>query len=544
MDPVPVPRPQYTTEQRQFIYSNYLKFKGRRGCYPKICKAFTDKFPDVRVPSQNYAYYIYTKQEAHSTFHSLSKKAHRKRVFTAQFKQEVLQFYLQYGPKEASVKFGVSKHLIYEWRRKAPEVEKFTDSPEKKNSIFLGQKVKRKSYDSFFKQKVISYALDHGVTETSKIFDINSCIIYKWKKEKAMMDDDEGDGLECGVEEHVLLLPEELTSECNVKEEDDPLSLIKTEDGLIDDIKMEVEELQTTSDNVEEDTIAVDPLVKNIIKEEIDVPPIIITEDFEDPGNFTTDKAEDDMVTSMEESRNSRPIIAVDPIVRNIIKEEIDVPPIIITENFEDPGKFTIDKAEDDIVTSMEESRNIDLGKSTIKDGTSKIFSNKVEADDSVSTFGEIEDLFYKSDSTEIKTEEKKKKNWTVHTKDLERKTEIVDFYLTWGANACSKKFNIPRSTIRNWALGFGFPRKNRMKSENLKSEAVEFAKREGVKKTLEKFDISRATLYTYAKKHSMGIENDEGGRWKKTVFHYKKNKKKRKSKKRLPNKSIGKVNE
>ena len=490
MEPVPVPRPQYTTEQRQFIYSNYLKFKGRRGCYPKICKAFTDKFPGVRVPSQNYAYYIYTKQEAHSTFHSLSKKAHRKRVFTAQFKQEVLQFYLQYGPKEASVKFGVSKHLIYEWRRKAPEVEKFTDSPEKKKSIFLGQKGKRKSYDSFFKQKVISYALDHGVTETSKIFDINSCIIYKWKKEKAMMDDDDGDGLECGVEEHVLLIPEELTSECNVKEEDDPLSLIKTEDGLIDDIKMEVEELQTTSDNVEEDTIAVDPLVKNIIKEEIDVPPIIITEDFEDPDNFTTDKAEDDMVTSMEESRN------------------------------------------------------MDLGKSTIKDETSNFLSIKVEADDSVSTLGEIEDLFYKSDSTEIKTEEKKKKNWTVHTKDLERKTEIVDFYLTWGANACSKKFNIPRSTIRNWALGFGFPRKNRMKSENLKSEAVEFAKREGVKKTLEKFDISRATLYTYAKKHSMGIENDEGGRWKKTVFHYKKNKKKRKSKKRLPNKSIGKVNE
>ena len=351
----------------------------------------------------------------------------RKRVFTAQFKQEVLQFYLQYGPKEASVKFGVSKHLIYEWRRKAPEVEKFTDSPEKKNSIYLGQKGKRKFYDSSFKQKVINYALDHGVTETSKIFDINSCIIYKWKKEKAMMDDDD-DGLECGVEEHVLLIPEEMTSsECNIKEEDDPLSLIKTEDGLIDDIKMEVEELQTTSNNVEEDSTAVDPLVKNIIKEEIDVPPIIITEDFEDPGNFTTDKAEDDMVTSMEESRNSRPIIAVDPIVRNIIKEEIDVPPIIITENFEDPGKFTIDKAEDDIVTSMEGSRNIDLGKSTIKDGTPKLFSNKVEADDSVSTCGEIEDLFYESDSTEIKikTEEKKKRNWTVHTKDLERKTDL-----------------------------------------------------------------------------------------------------------------------
>merc|ERR1719422_2029108 len=119
----------------------------------------------------------------------------------------------------------------------------------------------------------------------------------------------------------------------------------------------------------------------------------------------------------------------------------------------------------------------MDLGKPTIKDGTSKFYSNMVEADDSVSTFGEIEDLFYKSDSTEIKTEEKKKKNWTVHTKDLERKTEIVDFYLTWGAKECSKKFNIPRSTIRNWALGFGFPRKNRMKSENLKSEAVEFAK-------------------------------------------------------------------
>ena len=70
----PVHRPQYTPQQRQFIYSNYHKFKGTRGCYTKICSAFTDKFPGVRVPSKNLASYIYTKQEAHFTVHNLNSK--------------------------------------------------------------------------------------------------------------------------------------------------------------------------------------------------------------------------------------------------------------------------------------------------------------------------------------------------------------------------------------------------------------------------------------------------------------------------------------
>ena len=92
--------------------------------------------------------------------------------------------------------------------------------------------------------------------------------------------------------------------------------------------------------------------------------------------------------------------------------------------------------------------------------------------------------------------------------KDIAKKCEIVEYYVKNGAIACEKQYQVPRQTVRNWALNLGVVRSNYLKGQE---DVVKFAKEEGVKSTVGKFSICRATLYNWAKKYGASLnENGE----------------------------------
>ena len=74
---------------------------------------------------------------------------------------------------------------------------------------------------------------------------------------------------------------------------------------------------------------------------------------------------------------------------------------------------------------------------------------------------------------------------------------------------ACEKKYNIPRQTIRNWALKRGTVKV----SKRLVKDALQSAQENGVQSAVAKFSISRASLYNWAKKFGMNMSetNSEG---------------------------------
>ena len=87
---------------------------------------------------------------------------------------------------------------------------------------------------------------------------------------------------------------------------------------------------------------------------------------------------------------------------------------------------------------------------------------------------------------------------------DEDTNGEIIQMYLEEGAFATEKKYNIPRQTIRYWALQRGTVRVKR--GLNLAKDALHSAQKNGVQETVAKFSISRASLYNWAKKFGMNM--------------------------------------
>ena len=94
---------------------------------------------------------------------------------------------------------------------------------------------------------------------------------------------------------------------------------------------------------------------------------------------------------------------------------------------------------------------------------------------------------------------------------DEVKKSEIIQTYSEEGGFACEKKYNIPRQTIRNWALKRGTV--NVSRNLSLAKDVLQSAQENGVQSTVAKFSISRASLYNWAKKFGMNMSktNSEG---------------------------------
>ena len=87
---------------------------------------------------------------------------------------------------------------------------------------------------------------------------------------------------------------------------------------------------------------------------------------------------------------------------------------------------------------------------------------------------------------------------------DEDTNGEIIQMYLEEGAFATEKKNNIPRQTVRYWALQRGTVQVR--KGLSLAKDALHSAQKNGVQETVAKFSISRASLYNWAKKFGMNM--------------------------------------
>ena len=104
-----------------------------------------------------------------------------KTTFSKEFKEDVLEFYKKAGPKAASEVFGVEKSLLLAWRRNMG-VEKFSTSTAKKKLANPGVKIQKRQYSKEFKLDVLDFFKENGEKKTVSKFEINSNLIYKWRK--------------------------------------------------------------------------------------------------------------------------------------------------------------------------------------------------------------------------------------------------------------------------------------------------------------------------------------------------------------------------
>ena len=98
------------------------------------------------------------------------------------FKQTVLDFYKDFGPKKAAEKFGLKKRLILEWRKTAG-FPKYTEN-RNNGGGGLSLKASRAYYQPDFKLEVVKYAEENGAEAAASKFNVNSTIVYKWRQNK------------------------------------------------------------------------------------------------------------------------------------------------------------------------------------------------------------------------------------------------------------------------------------------------------------------------------------------------------------------------
>ena len=67
-------RKQYTAEERNFICMVYQKYKGKQNCYKQMIYEFSEKFPQVKTPSNSGVICIWEKQQKFFTVHNLNSK--------------------------------------------------------------------------------------------------------------------------------------------------------------------------------------------------------------------------------------------------------------------------------------------------------------------------------------------------------------------------------------------------------------------------------------------------------------------------------------
>ena len=66
--------PQYTPDQRNYLFIEYGKRKGTRDFFPNLIQDFLTKFPNARRPNKQTIRDIFKKQSVHGTVHNLNSQ--------------------------------------------------------------------------------------------------------------------------------------------------------------------------------------------------------------------------------------------------------------------------------------------------------------------------------------------------------------------------------------------------------------------------------------------------------------------------------------
>ena len=360
-----------------------------------------------------------------------------KTTFSKEFKESVLELYKKAGPKAASEVFGVEKSLLLAWRRNMG-VERFSTSTAKKKWANPGVKIKKRQYSKEFKLEVLEFFKENGAKATVAKFEINSNLIYKWRKAHS----DEN------LKASNSFLKEK--DEGLKKEADDPLKLLE-----------KIESYQRYSDEQKLEVL-------------------------------------DFYSSHGKEATLSRYGITCHRLTN-------------WKKKFQLSGKRASKK-------EMEFRREV-LDHATT-------FGIKAASEKHGVSIPTIWDWKSKSKINAGKSPSKKK---IIIGENV--KKEIVEYYLQYGASSCEKKFQVPRQTVRNWALKNGDV--NIHLTSQMKKDAVKDAKEAGVKKTLDKYAVSRSSLYNWSKLSDVSVNENqaeesidveaEKGKMRRTVFFKKK---------------------
>ena len=354
----------------------------------------------------------------------------KKMAYTKEFKETVLKFYQKAGPKAASEAFGVEKSLILSWRRQAG-ADKFCGPKAPKSFESVGPSVKRKQYTKQFKTEVLEFFKVNGEKATASKFQINSNLIYDWRKKE--------------VQGTLRDSNRSLSERKEVKEEKtDPLLLEKVErfKKYSDEQKREV--LTYYGDHGKEETISKYGITRHRL------------------SNWIKKSKEDSADKSPKKGRMlSREEREFRMVVLNHAKSE-GIKAASVKYN------VTIPKIWD--WRSRAKKRNLQ-GKKVIKKAT-RI------------------------------------------ARDHNHKQEIVDYYLENGALACEEKYEVPRQTVRNWALKNGHVDVDisSTKLSAKRKEALEHAMSDGVRSAVAKYCVSRASLYNWSKHADIDITEEDPG--------------------------------
>ena len=101
-------------------------------------------------------------------------------VYDQSFKTRVLDYYQQFGPKEAALHFGVKQSVIQKWRRDA-RMSRCGPKQKEGNS----EPLRRRHYDLAFKESVLDYFRLNGESATCSKYQINANLIYKWRQKQS-----------------------------------------------------------------------------------------------------------------------------------------------------------------------------------------------------------------------------------------------------------------------------------------------------------------------------------------------------------------------
>ena len=397
------------------------------------------------------------------------------RFYSEIFKESALECYKEHGLKAACLEFDVSKTLILAWRRRKGVENYCIDAETKKKSRLKYHE--RKQYSPEFKIHVLQDAKLLGPEKAATKHNINSNLIYFWKSRQSVLNGkletannicDKNENIEMKEKSSVKYTQEfkiSVLSDFNSLGATRTAKKYKINSCLIYKWKAREADWQKNSSLVPGESLKRIKICKK----------------------FMSDHQKEVLDYYLE--HGIKPTMEMFAIkqkkLHNWRKRFNDQYNGKLFKIRQDEDKDPAEKLE-----VVEYANTHGLREATLKYGVS------------------IPTIWDWKSKMKMKRETLKKKKVPQRRNiEEEGKDEIVQNYLKEGGFSCEKKYNIPRQTIRYWALQRGVVDINR--KQNLVKDALNSAQKEGVQETVAKFSISRASLYNWAKKFGMNMSEN-----------------------------------
>ena len=392
----------------------------------------------------------------------------KRRHFSESDKETALDYYKEHGLKETCQQFDVAKTVLLSWRRRAGVEKSSRKSSHKYHE--------RRAYSPKYKLQVLRDATLLGPEKAAEKHSINSNLVYCWRTKEA--------DLRAKVESNKYNL-------CDIAKQD----------GKSDGVRCEYTQEFKTSVLCDFNSLGA---TKTAEKYGINPCLIYKWKDKETDLQKQCPQASPDAVKTIKICKQTMTDYqreVLDHFVECGLKLTMKKFAIKqrrllnwrkkFNEHYE--GKLFNTKHDGEMMEVVDYANTHGLRKATLKYGVTIKTIWDWKAKVQLSKKG-----------SKFQTKGQKRVPRPRRSVDEDTKGEIIQTYLEEGAFATEKKYNIPRQTVRYWALQRGTVQVRRGLS--LAKDALNSAQKNGVQETVAKFSISRASLYNWAKKFGMNM--------------------------------------